>query len=365
MIRILHTADLHLGAVFAELGESAVARRADQLETFERIVSLALERQVHLLVVAGDLFASPWPSAEVLEVVQAGFRRLRQGGILPVVLPGRSDSARAPDSIYGRGDFGGGVVLDPFEGRALSTLELDGGPLHLHAGLVENEGIAWPTDFSADGLHVGLLHLPEHVPADISPGVFPGREWQGDYLALGGLHDYQDWCADGCLAACCPGSPEGLGFGEPGARYCVEAAIEAGRVTVEKHAVNRRIMDSRQLDVSDCRTWEQLVEQVRALADPDRLLHLILTGRPDLLVDEIRLRQWTAADFRYLEIEDRTPVLGSAPVKELARSNSRYGLLVRKAQSLATRLPATERSLLDAALREILLRRLPLQGGPS
>lgn len=73
MIRILQTSDLHLDAVFPELDGFAAARRADQMETFGRIVECAIRQKVHLLVVAGDLFASPWPSDDVVAPCETDF----------------------------------------------------------------------------------------------------------------------------------------------------------------------------------------------------------------------------------------------------------------------------------------------------
>ena len=55
-VKILHTADLHIGAMESFLGERAKERRTETLMTFERIIDLARNEGVKYLLIAGDLF---------------------------------------------------------------------------------------------------------------------------------------------------------------------------------------------------------------------------------------------------------------------------------------------------------------------
>ena len=57
-VKILHTADIHIGARDAFLGTAAESRRFETLLTFERIIDLAKENKVDILAIAGDLFES-------------------------------------------------------------------------------------------------------------------------------------------------------------------------------------------------------------------------------------------------------------------------------------------------------------------
>ncbi len=367
MIRILHTADLHLGSVFSELPGQAASRCADQLATFERIVALAVSNQVHLLLVAGDLFASPWPTKEVVACVRAGFKRLLAKGILPVILPGRSDTLRTADSVYGRGVFENALVLDPHRLECV-TLDIGGQALHLHAGLAEGDSIAWPASDKdeAEGLHVGLLHLPATAaPEGYADRLSEATPWQsvrGGYLVLGGLHNYREWREDGRIVGCCSGSPEGLNFAEQGVRYCVLCCLGSGQPSIKKLPVNKRFFEEKSLDVSVCRSTQDVLEMLRSLGSPDVLMRVTLTGEPNLVLNTQILRQQAADAFYYLEIDDQTPLLDSSLFKKLAHSNKLSGLLIRKAQARAACLPVSERHLLEAAMRDILERCQPLGG---
>ncbi|ABA88310.1 DNA repair exonuclease SbcCD, D subunit, putative [Syntrophotalea carbinolica DSM 2380] len=370
MIRILHTADIHLGAVFAELAECAAARRNDQLYAFERMVELAIDRKVHLLVVAGDLFASPWPTTDLVSHVRAGFQRLCDNGILPVVLPGQNDMPRSPDGVYARGVFDGVLVLDPQQAESV-TLDIDGQPLHLHSGRIEDDRAVWPAAVSAaaDGVHVGLLYLPAKTGLDIDIARWCDSAWWQEsgasYLALGGVHNFCEWRKDERLLACCPGTPEGLTFGENGERCCVLASVDAASVSVERFAVNKRTLSEVCLDLSDCRCHDEVLQRILSFGSPDGMVHLTLTGQPAAVLDGALLQQQAAEAFYYLEIDDRSMLLGSPLAETLARKDDLSGLLVRNAQALAVRRSDENQLLLDAAVREILLRRQALGGGAS
>jgi DNA repair exonuclease SbcCD nuclease subunit len=58
MLRLLHTADVHLGARHADLGEQAAAQREQQFEAFRATVDLAARREGGPRLIAGDLFDS-------------------------------------------------------------------------------------------------------------------------------------------------------------------------------------------------------------------------------------------------------------------------------------------------------------------
>jgi len=58
MLRLLHTADVHLGARHADLGEAAAAQRERQFAAFRASIDLAIAERVDVFLVAGDLFDS-------------------------------------------------------------------------------------------------------------------------------------------------------------------------------------------------------------------------------------------------------------------------------------------------------------------
>jgi DNA repair exonuclease SbcCD nuclease subunit len=88
MIKILHTADVHLGREFPLLREKGTEHRNQLLKTFERIIDLAINEKVSLLLIAGDLFDTNDVYGITIGKVLAALEKL-QGKNIPVcILPG-------------------------------------------------------------------------------------------------------------------------------------------------------------------------------------------------------------------------------------------------------------------------------------
>jgi DNA repair exonuclease SbcCD nuclease subunit len=56
VVKILHTADVHLGREYAFLRERGKEYRNQLLQTFERVLELAIDENVSLVLIAGDFF---------------------------------------------------------------------------------------------------------------------------------------------------------------------------------------------------------------------------------------------------------------------------------------------------------------------
>ena len=73
MVRLLHLADLHLGAKFKLLGEKSVKRKEESSEAFKRAIDFAVDEKnrIGAVLFAGDTFDSHKPSQDVLELFRA------------------------------------------------------------------------------------------------------------------------------------------------------------------------------------------------------------------------------------------------------------------------------------------------------
>src|SRR5215216_2059221 len=91
MLRIIHTADVHLGARHTDLGEQAAAQRERQFAAFKAAVDLALEEKVDIFLIAGDLFDSNTQPRRSVERVAGELKRLVNAKIRTVIIPGTHD----------------------------------------------------------------------------------------------------------------------------------------------------------------------------------------------------------------------------------------------------------------------------------
>jgi exonuclease SbcD len=93
-MRLLHTADWHLGKVL-----KGVDRLPEQRAVLAEIVALAVEEAVDLVVVAGDVFESGAPPPEAQRLAFETLLALRATGADVVVVAGNHDNADAFEAV--------------------------------------------------------------------------------------------------------------------------------------------------------------------------------------------------------------------------------------------------------------------------
>ena len=104
-VRLLHVADVHLGAPLGNFEGYAERRRQDVEAAFRRTIDAALAERVHAVLLAGDLFDSHRPAARVVDLARRELARLREAGIPVLAVPGTHDSLLQPDCVYRREDL--------------------------------------------------------------------------------------------------------------------------------------------------------------------------------------------------------------------------------------------------------------------
>jgi DNA repair protein SbcD/Mre11 len=383
MLRLLHTADVHLGARHADLGEQAAAQRERQFAAFRASVDLALAEKVDLLLVAGDLLDSNAQPRRSIERVAVELKRLADAAIRTVVIPGTHDVYdgasvyRAYDLVALTGlpaDTDRLVVLTPdrpdvvlgpldlvVHGRVFATKRAPRSPL---AGF----------DAATDGRatwHVGMIHGSLHIPerTEHDEVVFTSEEVAAshlDYLALGHWHSTQRGRAGATLWAY-SGAPEPVAVDQDRAGNVLLVTLEergGGRhVTVEERRVGRTRFERLEVDAAAVGSQPALVERLVVLADPDLVLDVRIIGvRPDdldLATDEIERE---VAD-RFFRVRVRDTSMAALPDGPAAPPDTIAGALVRDLEAAIAEAEAGGNDDAARETREALrLARLLLDG---
>lgn len=364
MTRLLHCSDLHLDYPFAGDAGRRQQRRADQLRTFERIVSLAIKSEVDLLLVAGNLFASPRPDRQLVDRVRRELQRLVDRGIVPVILPGGSDGIPTPDNVYRLVQFPGVLLHDVGRMSRPVSIEVGKEAIHLYGyvrvGREEVGGTSSMRRRDLPGHHIGLLQtcLDEGPHFKELPRV-DAAELVGlklDYVALGNRCQWQPVESGGRLLAVAPGSPEGTGFSETGPRHCALVTFAGKGAAAEPVKVNSRRLERLSIDM-DGLSAAELTARIEALADPELLLQVVLAGNPGFLCAAEAIAERFRDDFFLIEIENRCDLLHSDFAERLLKQGGLPGSVTRQARSLAEEADGEdELSLLQSALAEVLRR---------
>jgi DNA repair exonuclease SbcCD nuclease subunit len=386
MLRLLHTADVHLGARHADLGERAAAQRERQLAAFVATIDLAIAEKVDVVLIAGDLFDSNTQPRRTAERVASELRRLADARIRTVIIPGTHD-VYDRSSIYrvhdlkalagSTGDDDRVTVLTPerpevhhracdviVHGPVFATKRAPHSPLRdLH--VTRADGATW---------HVGMVHGALAIPGrtDGDEVVITRDEIAAtglDYLALGHWHSTQRDKA-GATTFAYSGAPEPVAVSQDGAGKVLLVTLDEVNgertVRIDERQVGRTRFDKREVDAGELSDQQDLVRRIAALADPDLVLDLTLTGvrrdELDLSTDEVE----EAAKSGFLRLRVRDHSIPALTEGVLPSPETIPGAFIRNVEGRIAELeadPATASGDEAAELRDVLrLGRLLLAG---
>jgi DNA repair exonuclease SbcCD nuclease subunit len=384
MLRLIHTADVHLGARHDDLGEQASAQRERQFAAFSAAIDLAVSEKVDLFLIAGDLFDSNVQPRRSVERVAAELKRLVTAKIRTVIIPGthdvfdRASIYRAYDlpALAGSGpddDFV--TVLDPdhpdvhlgacdvvVHGRVFATKRAPHSPL---AGLdvtSERTSATW---------QIGMVHGAIAIPGktDRDEVVITTEEIAAtnlDYLALGHWHSAQVGKA-GTVTYAYAGAPEPVALDQDRAGKVLLVELNerdrARTVTVQERQVGKTRFERHEIDAGTLANQPALINTLRGLADPDLVLDIRLVGvRPDEL--DLDLEEIEAAVAPgFLKVRLRDSSLPALTEGVLPSPDTIVGAFIRDQEARIAALEASGSTAEAAEQRDALrLGRLLLAG---
>ena len=283
-LKILHTADVHLGAKFLSLGGKGREQREQLLQTFDAVMDLAASQDVDLLLIAGDLFDSNRVSRPLLEHVASRLEELTAAGLEVCLSPGTHDP-HGPDSVYRIPRLSGIRGLSVFDSEEMEPLQLP----ELDCTVYGNANMRpFKNKYPLEGLkitdesrwRVGMVHASFEIP-DVTEDTYVVTADQVascglDYLALGHLHSLSDR-SQGAVRAYYPGSPEMVRMrkGKFGNVLLVELDDDVRVTPVE---VGRRIFEELTVSVEDSESAAALEGLLESHARTDKILKLNVEG---------------------------------------------------------------------------------------
>jgi DNA repair exonuclease SbcCD nuclease subunit len=377
MLRIIHTADVHLGARHDDLGEQASAQRERQFAAFKATVDLALAEKVDLVLIAGDLFDSNVQPRRSVERVAAELKRLAAGRIRTVIVPGTHD-AYDRSSIYRAYDLkalSGSTPDDDW----VSVLTPELPRIHLSACDVVVHGPVFATkraphsplrdlDVAAHKgtatWQVGVLHGSVAIPGktDRDDVVITTDEIGAsglDYLALGHWHSARQG-KSGSVTFAYSGAPEPVALNQDRAgRVLHVQLVDTGpgrTVSVTERAVGKTRFEKLELDAAGVTTQPALIDSLKRKGDPDLVLDARIVGvRPDELdLHPEEIETALAPSFLKVRLRD----LSSPALTEgtLPSPDTIAGAFIRDLEARIAELEAKPESGVDSAAEAAELR---------
>jgi exonuclease SbcD len=360
MPRLMHMADVHLGARHDDLGSAASAQRERQFAAFHRAVELAISQSVDVVLICGDLFDSNSQPRRSVERAATELARLVDRHIPVVIIPGTHDCYE-PSSIYRvfdlpalagtTSDSGMVTVLTDsrptvdfpqldmtVHGFVFSTKRAPRSPLAGFRATAARGESAGAADGDAGGSgddagrhgkwmswQVGMIHGSMPIPGRFEQDevIFTEAEVAAsglDYLALGHWHSFREGRAGNTTWAY-SGAPEPVALDQDGAGQVLIVELErrdgAPKVNVRSMSVGQTKFEKLELDAAAITSQGELERSLRERADPDKVLDVRLVGmKPDALdlnVDELE-RQLQGAFLRLRVRDSSTAALPNIPL---------------------------------------------------
>jgi DNA repair exonuclease SbcCD nuclease subunit len=356
-VRILHLADLHIGASFPSMGDRGEERSRDFLSALLRAIDYAVSepKPVDLVVIAGDLFDTHDPDEGLVYQVEAALDKLDRAGLPVLLVPGTHDAPSYRRSIYRR-------LRVPKSAHLFISPTLEPGPhFTFHGESIQTYGIAFDQAVCANPLgefrpmgladyHVGVLHaaLRDNPAWKIRPTDLPISRTEIaasglHYLALGHYHNYAE-IREGGSVAVYPGTLEGKKFGENGQRYLVTATLSREAISIERTPWNARTLHETTIDLNlaEVRDEDQLEARILAFAGDREIARVRLEGPADFVFDPDRLTKRLLPKFFHVEIEDATYVVNESLLERYREEATVRGVFVRSMLDRIAKAPDTQ-----------------------
>ena len=288
-IKLLHTADIHIGAAESFLGSSADERRFETLITFEKIIDMAIKENVDLIAIAGDLF----DSNNIEErFISAAFEKIGAAAPIKVVFAaGNHDPLNSkspfithelPDNLYVLGTSDECITFEDINTRIY-------GRSFEHNSLLGEEQFT----LKADPQYINILVQHGELKSDLNSeynAITPKfvKASGMDYIALGHVHKHTDvGVIDSTHFAYC-GCPEGQGFDELDQKGIYIGEVGKNFCELKFTPVSRRIHIEEKVDISGLNTTAEIcdailnqLKTVYGESFGDNLYKIELTGEID------------------------------------------------------------------------------------
>jgi DNA repair exonuclease SbcCD nuclease subunit len=267
VLRLLHTADWHLGRRFPMFPEEAQKKltRA-RLDVVSRILNAARRQSVHAILCAGDIFDDPTPVQDFWEGLLKLLRDQTPSPAPLFFVPGNHDPLTAESVWASHHPFRTSlpswvhvVDRDDFTYELTPEAVLYARPCRSKAG--ENDlAMALPAREAGDvRIRVGCVHgctfdiegYQTNFPISRDAGALRGL----NYLAIGDTHSFRDVTAESSVPTVYPGTPEPTAFDEPGAGSV--ALVALFRQGLRPRVSPERVAFWRWIDVR-CRSLNEL-----------------------------------------------------------------------------------------------------------
>ena len=336
-VKVLHCADLHFDTPFKELSkEISDTSKNELLEVFKNIIDLAIDENIEVLLIAGDVFDNLTVNKNTLFFISDQIRRIKN--IKVFISPGNHDPYNEksfysminwPENVY--------IFKGDMEFKEVKELNL----IVWGAGFrqnYENETLLRGINVDNDKINIMLLHgeiASNNSKNEYNP-IYINDIYKSniDYIALGHKHKFSGILKEGITTYAYSGCPQGRGFDEEGEKGVIIGEVYKSGTNLEFFLVYKRKYVTKEIDITGTNNYDEVVFKVLSdLSDEEiykNFYKIILKGelkehfklRENLLIEKLKNK------FYYIKIINQTSI--EVNLEELSRDYSIKGKFISK-----------------------------------
>jgi exonuclease SbcD len=341
MLKILHTADIHLGAKFSGLGNKGTSQREQLRATFKNVITTAIDEKVNIFLIAGDLFDANQQPQRNIDLVIEQFNLLGANNIPVCLIPGTHDSLDS-SSIYRKVDFEGRCSnLKIFTDENISYNEYPSLNLTVYGKPnLSNRSYISPLKglipSTSSKFHIAMAHGSFYIPEKIAEDdhVFRLEEIKAsgmDYLALG--HWHRVYSCSEKPPAWYSGPPEWIPDQTEKGEVLLVTLSDAHEVKVEHKKLGLRDYNEVEMDMSEMQDLAKLKMRISEGANQNLMTRVTLKGLRDaeFIVNPEELETELEEKFFHLSVIDKShPKSGEITGDEQRLIRNRFIKLMEK-----------------------------------
>lgn len=356
-VKILHTADLHIGAAESFLKGESQKRRFENLLTFEKIIDLATERNVDIIAISGDLFDSNTVEDRFIDAVLNKISNFK----IPVVFcAGNHDPLNAESPFLNR-DLPENLYVLGAEDECITFEELG---LKCYGRSFTDVYLKGEEKFSlkADQNYINLLVQHGELKSDLSSdynSITPNfvKDSGMDYMALGHVHKRTPiGKIDNTYFSYC-GCPEGQGFDELDDKGVYVGEIGKGICNLEFVSVSKRKHIHHKTDITEVSETYEICDKILGELKEnygenyrDNLYKIELTGEilPEIRIIKAEILSRLENNLYFVKIKDSTVL--KIDTEALSKEPSLKGIFVKKMLEKIENADQESRAIYEKAL---------------
>lgn len=336
-VKILQAGDLHFDTPFKDLNKNiALISKEELLEVFSKIIDMAMENSVDILLLTGDIFDNLTVNKKTLLFIKNQLERINN--IRVFISPGNHDPYNEksfykminwPDNVY---IFKGSLEYVVIEELKTVVFGAAFNEHHIRKSMIKD--IKAKEDYiNIMTIHGDISNIDEGN--DYNPITLSDIGRSGlDYIAIGHRHNFSGILRENNTYYAYAGCPQGRGFDELDNKGIIIGEIAKGAVDLKFVRTSKRNYYVKEIDISNSVSYEEVkFKIISSINEEDRknnLYKIILKGevesyinlKEEVILDKIK------DDFYFVKVIDKTEV--KLDFDEISKDYSIKGVYAKK-----------------------------------